>query len=280
MSIAAPIAMPAVNPIRPAATASAAAFLLNDHRGRRRGVDGLRVVLRNVDDLRVGRLDHDHLLAARRGPGLDLLLRRGLELPGILRLDSQPLDAGEDRRAIGGERLAEPGRPVQISRHRVHDLRKEDEGHEARLEARLRRRILKLAAFQRLAGEPFAERRHLAGIGGTEKHLREQLIRIEGDGREQAVERVGRRGRLGSGRGRASALSVGSTAVNPCGAARPSHANTSKACVLIASVFMRVMAPDRPKESDGCLSSARARIAAARSTCHRHTPPSTTAWAA
>ena len=52
--------------------------LLDDHgRGRRRlRVDDLRVVLRDVDDLRIGRLDHDHFLAGRRRLGLDLLLRR------------------------------------------------------------------------------------------------------------------------------------------------------------------------------------------------------------
>ena len=92
-------------------------------------------------------------------------------------------------------------RPIEISSHRLHDLRKEDESREAGLEARLRRRVLKLASFQRLAGEPFVERRDFAGIRGTEKHLREQLIRIEGDGREQAVERVWRRGLFGRGRG-------------------------------------------------------------------------------
>ena len=61
------------------------AVVVDDHgigRGRRR-VDHGRVVLRHVDDLRVGRLDDDHLIAGRRGLGLDLLLRRGLQRPDL-----------------------------------------------------------------------------------------------------------------------------------------------------------------------------------------------------
>src|SRR4029077_424522 len=48
-----------------------------DDHGRGAGrlrVDGRRVVLRDVDHLRIGRFDDDDLLAAGRGPGLHLLL--------------------------------------------------------------------------------------------------------------------------------------------------------------------------------------------------------------
>src|SRR5262249_31653493 len=57
-----------------------AAALLDDNRRRGRlGIDDRRIVLRDVNDLRVRRLDDDHLLAARRGLRLHLLLRVALE---------------------------------------------------------------------------------------------------------------------------------------------------------------------------------------------------------
>ena len=201
--IAAPIAMPAVNPIRPGDGRVRAAVLLDDH--RRRGgcdVDRLRVVLRDVDDLRVGRLDDDHLLAARRGLRLDFLLRRGLQGPGIARLRSQPLDAREHRRPVRGERLTEPGRPIQLARHLVHDLRKQGQRHEARLEVVLQGGVLQLGAFQRrVALQELVERRHAGRIRRAQQHLREELVRIEGDRSEQAIEVV--RGQDLTGRGRA-----------------------------------------------------------------------------
>ena len=91
------------------------AVVLND---RRRGdVNRLHVVLRHVHDLRVRRLDDDDLLAARRRLRFDFLLGRGLESAGIVRLFSEPLDALEHRRPIGGECLTEAGRRIQIAGH-------------------------------------------------------------------------------------------------------------------------------------------------------------------
>ena len=147
---------------------------------------------------------------------------------------------------------ASPSRVVQaqIPGHRVHDLREEDQGHEARLEPGLRRGILKLGSFERLAGQPFAERGDLAGIGGGQQHLREKVHPDRGRS-ARAVGRAASAVVAGLAmRGAAAFCDVcGSTAVNPCGAARPSQANTSRACVPIASVFMCVMASNRPKES-------------------------------
>ena len=73
--------------------------------------------------------------------------------------------------------------------HRAHDVGKQHQRDVAGVEAGLRRRILQgRALFGLVAGEPLVERRDLAGIGRTEQHLREQLVRIEGDRREQAIE--------------------------------------------------------------------------------------------
>ena len=112
-----------------------------------------------------------------------------LSVPASLRLVSQPLDAGEDRRPIRGECLTEPGRRIQVARHSFHDLRKESQSHEARLEVVLQGGILQLGAFQGwVALQELVERRHAGGIGRAQEHLRQELVRIEGDGSEQSVE--------------------------------------------------------------------------------------------
>jgi hypothetical protein len=168
----------------------------DDGRLRRIRIDNLRVVLRDVDDLRVGRLDHDHLLAGRRRGRLDLLLRAGLERTFGVRILPQALDAVEHRRAIRRERRAEARGPVQLLGHELHDGRKQRHRDEVRFEALDGRRILQLGALQRsVRSEPRVQRDDLGRLGGTEEHLRQQLIRIQRDGSEQAVEISRRRDR-------------------------------------------------------------------------------------
>ena len=104
-------------------------------------------------------------------------------------LCSQPLDAREHRRPIRGERLTEPGRRIQLAGHLFHDLRKERQSHEARLEVVLQGGILQVGAFQgRVALQELVERLHPGGIRRAHQHLRQELVRIEGDGGEQAIE--------------------------------------------------------------------------------------------
>ena len=192
--------MPAVKPIRPATAASVLLSFCTTTVVVGCDVDRLRVVLRDVDDLRVRRLDDDHLLAGRRGLRLDFLLRGGLQVPGIAGLCSQPLDAREHRRPIRGECLTEPGRRVQLAGHLVHDLRKEGQSHEARFEVVLQGGILQVGAFQgRVALQELVERLHAGGIRRAQEHLRQELVRIEGDGSEQAIEVVRGRGLTGRG---------------------------------------------------------------------------------
>src|SRR5262249_14718705 len=91
-------------PDHPGGRGLRAVVFLHDHgrrRGRRLGVDGGRVVLRDVDHLRVRRLDDDHLLPGRRRLRLDLLLLVALQCADALRLLAQLLNRREHRRAIG-----------------------------------------------------------------------------------------------------------------------------------------------------------------------------------
>src|SRR4029079_15022309 len=127
-----------------------AVVLFLDHHRVRDGlrVNNLRVVLRHVDHLRVGRLDDDRLVSARGRLRLDVLLGCALQGAEGLGLRAQALDAVEHAFAVRRERLAETPRPGDVVRHVVDDLREQREDDEAGLEAGLLRGILQRRARQ------------------------------------------------------------------------------------------------------------------------------------
>ena len=91
--------------------------------------------------------------------------------------------------AIDREGPAQLRGPGQVAGHVVDHLRERHQRHEARLEARLLGGLLQLAALQgRVLLQPRAELADLARVAGAEQHLREQLVGIERDGRQQLVE--------------------------------------------------------------------------------------------
>jgi hypothetical protein len=146
---------------------------VHDHRGRSGlRVHHLRVVLRDVHDLRVGGLDDDHLLAGLGRPRLHLLLGRALQVADRLALPAQALDAAEHRVLVHGEGAADLRRPGEVSGHQLHHLGEERQGHEARLEARLLDRLLHLGTLElgvRL--QPGVQLADLARVAGAEEHL-------------------------------------------------------------------------------------------------------------
>ena len=80
--------------------------------------DGRRVVLRNVDHLRIRRLDDDDLLLR-----LHHLLRVRLQVAGRLRLAPEDLHGLEHRALVGDDRLAERAGPVEVVAHHLDDVR-------------------------------------------------------------------------------------------------------------------------------------------------------------
>ena len=121
---------------------------LNNHGGVSDGwlgIDHLRVVLRDVDDLRIGWLDDDHLFTARRRLGLDLLLLVALQRPDGLRLLPELLNGRKDRRLVLGERLPQHHGPRDLLGHHRDHLRKDCQRHETGIEPRFHCRVLQLA---------------------------------------------------------------------------------------------------------------------------------------
>ena len=121
----------------------------------------------------------------------------------------QSLNAGKDNVAIGGKGLTDERRPLDLLRHSRYHLGKERQRDEARFESLFQRGVLKLGAFHLLVGfQPHVERRDRSGIPGAQQDLREQLVRVEGDWREQFIDTPRRLPRL---RGRANPVGGRST---------------------------------------------------------------------
>ena len=158
-----------------------------------RGVDDRRVVLRHVNHLRIGRLDHDDLLSRRGGPGRDALLRRAFQRADVARLRAQLLNAREYSGPIGDEQLPDERGPFELRRHAADHRREQRQRNEARFEAGQHGGVLEVAAFHLLVrSEPFIQLRDGRGITGAQEDLREKLIGIQRDWRHEAVDVVRR----------------------------------------------------------------------------------------
>ncbi len=156
---------------------------------RRRAVHdhGRRVVLRDVDHLRIGRLDDDGLL-------LDLhhLLVVGLEVARRLRLAAKGLNRLDHGALVGDDRLAEGTRPVEVGAHLLH--------HVGIVEQRFDRVVPLFVDGKLGIGLPLVEiairLNELQRIGRRRQDDRDQIVRIKRDRAHQLGEFLGRwRGR-------------------------------------------------------------------------------------
>ena len=167
-------------------------------RGRRRGRVGRhRVVRWHVDHLRARRGDHDRLLAVLR-LFLDLHLRRALQVADVLRLLAQPLHGREDAGLVVGEGLAELARPTHLEAHLIDDLAELHERAHRWREARLFDRLVeRLALDVRVRHQPVAGVEHFLRVRRRQQNLGQHGIRIEGDGRQQGLQGLGRPALIG-----------------------------------------------------------------------------------
>ena len=162
----------------------------------RRAIDDDRVVDGDVDDLGARRLDdNDRLLLDDLR--LDLLLLVRLERAGPFGLLAHPLDGVHDVALLLQERVAEFGGPLDVVAKTLDDVGQR--GH--RLDAwipRLFRDLVsqRLVLQARILREPLLELDDLERVGGRDEDLAEERVRIEGDGRHEGVELLGRKLRL------------------------------------------------------------------------------------
>ena len=168
----------------------------------RLAVDGPRIVLGNVDDLRGGRRDLDVALVLD-----DFLLRSGLEVAGLLGAIAHDLDGLHYVLRLVVVGVAEVGGPLQVLRHLVEDLGEGGEGFDAGVPAGLRigagGDLLRRRAT--LHVEPLVGGGDLRRIGGSREDHGDEIVRVEGDGGDHLLEAVGSEG-LGGLVGRGEAL--------------------------------------------------------------------------
>jgi len=154
---------------------------------RRRTVDIFGLVNRDVDHLRIGRLDLDRVLAAFSVHGNHLLRRR---LQPSVRLSSRAhcLHRTHHIGLLAKERVPKVGSPSDIVAEQIQRIRK---CHQ-RLDARVP--ILLLGCVQQLrtlkiavALKPLLRLRDLQRIGAGSQYLAEQWIGIQGHWREQVI---------------------------------------------------------------------------------------------
>ena len=185
--IAEPTAMPTPNERSPIATAELSADSGLHLRGRRgcwlcnhygcrsrRVVNGDGIVLRNIDDLWIGRLDLHVRLAVIGLFGVHLHLRTGFEVARLLRLSPLALDCVHHALLVCLKGVPELARPIELQAHVVYNLGKAHQVLHAGAEASLLGGIGKCIPFEILVlQQPVTAVEDLLGIGRRGKNLRQ-----------------------------------------------------------------------------------------------------------
>ncbi len=156
--------------------------------GERWAIHAPRVVGWHVDDLRVCRLDHDGLALRRNG-----LLGRRLEVPRLLRALAHRLDRVEHGLLLVHIGVAQRRCPGKVLVHACQDRGKLRERLHARIPGHLIDRLGQWFPLQiRVLLHPAVGFDDLGRVRGSREDLRNQSVRIQGDGRHQLLQLLGR----------------------------------------------------------------------------------------
>ena len=149
----------------------------DDGAGAGGDVDDGGVVLRDVDDLRIGRLnDVDGLIGDLLH--LNLLLLVGAEGSCGIGLAAQALDGSGHLGLVGRHRLANGGVVVDVVRHHLEHGGEGDEREEGRIEPLFLCGVGESGAGEvRVLREPVGDVEDFLWVGGGRCDLREQLSR-------------------------------------------------------------------------------------------------------
>jgi hypothetical protein len=159
----------------------------DDGAGAGGNVDDGGVVLRDVDDLRIGRLnDVDGLIGDLLH--LNLLLLVGAKGSSGIGLAAQALDGGSHLGLVGRHRLANCGVVVDMVRHHLEHGGEGDEREEGRIEPLFLCGVGESGTGEvRVLREPVGDVENFLWVGRGRRNLREQLVGIERNRRQQLV---------------------------------------------------------------------------------------------
>ena len=143
--------------------------------------------MRDVHDLRLGGLNNvDGLIGDLLY--FDLLLLVGAEGSCGVGLTAEALDGCGAFLLVGRHRLADCGVVVNVVRHHLKDGGEGDQREEGGIEALFLRSVSEGGAGEsRVLGEPIGDVEDFLWVRGGGCDLREELVGIEGDGREELV---------------------------------------------------------------------------------------------
>ncbi len=172
----------------------------DDDTGAGDGVDDGGVVLWDVNDLRVSRLDD--IDGLRSGLDLDHLLGAGPEGARGVGLVAEALDGVGDLSLVAADGLADGGVVVDVAGHHLEDGGEGDEGEEGRIVTLLLGGVGERGAGElRILRDPVGDVEDLLRIGRGGRDLGEQGVGIERDRGEELVELLGGGRRRGGGLG-------------------------------------------------------------------------------
>src|SRR6202046_1277747 len=150
----------------------------------RRSVNYRRIILRDVNYLRIGGLNHNSLWRRLR----HLNLRRGFQSPRGLRLLPHHLHRGHHVGLLIVKRLPEGPRPRRIFRPVVQHIRKLYERFHAVIPGLLIHGRAQRASCERLILlHPVVRDRHLIGESRCRQNLCHQIVRVKRDRSDQSV---------------------------------------------------------------------------------------------
>jgi hypothetical protein len=151
-------------------------------------VDRHRVVLWDVNNIRVSGLDLDILLPVL-GLCIDLHLRAGLKVSSLLCLRALPLHGSHDPLLVRLKCLSQLGGPWHLLAHVVDHLREERQVLHARTEAGSLGSVGQCISLEALIlDNPVSAIEHFLWIGRRCKNLGEQLVGVEGDRSDKIVD--------------------------------------------------------------------------------------------
>jgi hypothetical protein len=150
-----------------------------------------RLVIRNIDDVGLRRLDRDHP-PVFLCPDRDLLLLGGFQILLTLRPRAQSLDGVHHVALLCEHRVAQFLRPIELSAHHFKNSPSRRQGFDAVIPFLLGRLGFQLIALEVLVSlHPAFRLDHLQRIGRGHEHFGQKRIRIERDRRNQLLELLG-----------------------------------------------------------------------------------------
>lgn len=181
----------------------------------RRPPDCHRIILRNVYDFGLSRLNYNEIAPVFRRRAYGLLWRRFQCAAGHGPLP-KVLNCLHDAILLRQKGVSEIGRPLYVLIHAIQDIRHEDQCLNAGVPRLLLRGVGQGLALEiRVLADPSSRFHDFQRICGCDEYLTQDRVRVQGDWGDEALELLRRQGSLGLTGWRGSGLRLLGECVRP-----------------------------------------------------------------